>query len=193
MVCMKGINMKKLFILLFGTISLVFLVSCDPRKPMSQEFQDELYNMAYIIVLNDDNWNSNFYYQENNVVIGDTFGEGYISDSNLDYDTYLAKKDEFANLITNILQEKENYTVAGTIAVGVADIIFIDINNDLKNQYFQNEDCIVNISFGFYENHSLVLSLYKEENNVIDDYEFYFFADKNNHLSSWYTSYTIEP
>jgi hypothetical protein len=39
---------------------------------MSQEFQDELYNMAYIIVLNDDNWNSNFYYQENNVVIGDT-------------------------------------------------------------------------------------------------------------------------
>jgi hypothetical protein len=111
----------------------------------------------------------------------------------LDYDTYLAKKDELANLITNILQEKENNTVAGTIAVGVADIIFIDINNDLKNQYFQNEDCIVNISFGFYENHSLVLSLYKEENNVIDDYEFYFFADKNNHLSSWYTSYTIEP
>lgn len=55
--------MKKIYLLLFIFVSIIFVSSCDPRKRLDSDFSESLFKTAKQIIEANDSWEANFYFQ----------------------------------------------------------------------------------------------------------------------------------
>jgi len=140
-------------------------VGCDRRKPLSTKKVQKLYSSAMEVILEEDNWEKNFYFGFAGETLLVMNKEVYVSStSTKNYEELLQIKDEFKETVISILNEANVESFGGLYYVGICDSINYRLTDEQCRRVFGNttdvpdEDRVLDIDF--YKGNNICVFMY---------------------------------